>query len=122
MEQKYKQKKPKSNRKIFAVIALFVMVFCVIFFAARGKVEVPFVSKTAMVVLSPFQNFFSWAGSQITFLKRTVTEIQYLHKQNRQLREEVELLRAQNLTASEYASENQRLRALLGYRSERAHV
>ena len=116
MEQKYKQKKPKSNKKIFAVIALFVMMFCVIFLAARGKVEVPLVSKTAMVVLSPFQNFFSWAGSQITFLKRTVTEIQYLHKQNRQLREEVELLRAQNLTASEYASENQRLRALLGYK------
>ena len=116
MEQKYKQKKPKSNRKIFAVIALFVMVFCVIFLAARGKVEVPFVSKTVMVVISPFQNFFSWAGSQITFLKRSVAEIQYLHKQNRQLREEVELLRAQNLTASEYASENQRLRALLGYK------
>ena len=116
MEQKYKQKKPKSKKKIFAVIALFVMMFCVIFLAARGKVEVPLVSKTAMVVLSPFQNFFSWAGSQITFLKRTVTEIQYLHKQNRQLREEVELLRAQNLTASEYASENQRLRALLGYK------
>ena len=116
MEQKYKQKKPKSKKKIFAVIALFVMIFCVIFLVARGKVEVPLVSKTAMVVLSPFQNFFSWAGSQITFLKRTVTEIQYLHKQNRQLREEVELLRAQNLTASEYASENQRLRALLGYK------
>ena len=116
MEQQYKQKKPSSTKKIIAVIAVFVMVFFLIFLAARSKVEFPFFSKTAMTVLSPFQNFFSWTGSQITFLKRNLAEMRYLYKQNRQLREEVELLRAQNLTASEYASENQRLRALLGYK------
>ena len=113
---KYKKKQPVSTKKIAAMIAVFIMVFCTVFLAARGKFELPFLDKTAMTVLSPFQNFFSWAGSQITFLKRSITEIQYLHRQNRQLREEVELLRAQNLTASEYASENQRLRALLGYK------
>ena len=113
---KYKQKKPASTKKIAAMVAVFIMVFCTVFLAARGKFELPLLDKTAMTVLSPFQNFFSWAGSQITFLKRSITEIQYLHRQNRQLREEVELLRAQNLTASEYASENQRLRALLGYK------
>ena len=117
MEQNYKKKKPKPpTKKIAAIIVAFIAVFCVIFLAARGKVEIPFFSKTAMVVLSPFQNFFSWTGSQLSYLKSSITEIQYLQRQNRELREEVELLRAQNLTASEYASENQRLRALLGYK------
>ena len=116
MKQKFKKKKPKSTKKILAVIAVFVVVFFTVFLAERGKVQMPFVEKTVMVVLSPFQNFFSWAGSQISFLQRGITEIKYLQKQNKQLREEVELLRAQNLTASEYASENQRLRALLGYK------
>ena len=117
MEQNYKKKKPKPpTKKIAAIIVAFITVFCVIFLAASGKVELPFFSKTAMVVLSPFQNFFSWTGSQLSYLKSSITEIQYLQRQNRELREEVELLRAQNLTASEYASENQRLRALLGYK------
>ena len=52
----------------------------------------------------------------MTFIKNTVQEISHLHEQNKLLREEVEILRAQNLTASEYASENQRLRNLLGYK------
>lgn len=116
MEKKYKKKKPKSTKKIIAVIAVFAVMFFTIFLAERGKIQMPFVDKTVMVVLSPFQNFFSWAGNQIAFLQRGITEIKYLQKQNKQLREEVELLRAQNLTASEYASENQRLRALLGYK------
>lgn len=117
MEQNYKKKKPKPpTKKIAAIIVAFITVFCVIFLAARGKVELPFLSKTAMIVLSPFQNFFSWTGNQLYYLKSSITEIQYLQRQNRELREEVELLRAQNLTASEYASENQRLRALLGYK------
>ena len=117
MEQKYKQKKPKPpTKKIAAIIIAFILVIAMIFLAARGKIETPFFDKTAMTVLSPFQNFFSWAGSQLAYLKGSITEIQYLQQQNKQLREEVELLRAQNLTASEYASENQRLRALLGYK------
>ena len=116
MKQPYKQKQPSSTKKILVVITLFFIVFCTIFLAARGKVEMSVADKTAMTVLSPFQNFFSWAGSQLAYLKGSITELQYLQRQNRQLREEVELLRAQNLTASEYASENQRLRALLGYK------
>ena len=117
MEQKYRQKKPKPpTKKIAAIVVAFIAVFCSIFLSASGKIELPFFGKTAMVILSPFQNFFSWTGSQLSYLKSSITEIQYLQRQNRELREEVELLRAQNLTASEYASENQRLRALLGYK------
>ena len=110
------RKEKQTGKKIIALIIVFVSVFCCVFFAARGKFKTPVADNSAMTILSPFQRAFSWIGSQLTFVKNTVTEISNLHEQNKLLREEVEILRAQNLTASEYASENQRLRGLLGYK------
>ena len=116
MNKKLRKGKTQDVKKIFALIFVFISVFCAVFFAARNKFATPVTDTTAMAIVAPFQRAFSWAGSQLTFLKNTVTEISTLHEQNKLLREEVELLRAQNLTASEYASENQRLRDLLGYK------
>ena len=110
------RKEKQTGKKIIALIFVFISVFCCVFFAARGKFNTSATNGTAMVIVAPFQRAFSWAGSQLAFIKDTVTEISQLHEQNKLLREEVELLRAQNLTASEYASENQRLRNLLGYK------
>ena len=109
-------KEKKTGKKIIALIFVFISVFCCVFFAARGKFRTPVADNAAMTIMSPFQRAFSWIGSQLAFVKNTVTEISQLHEQNKLLREEVEILRAQNLTASEYASENQRLRNLLGYK------
>ncbi len=106
----------RSGRKIAALVFVFIAVFCSVFFAARGKFATPATDKTAMLILSPFQNAFAWVGNQVTYVINTVGEIRHLYAQNKALKEEVEILRAQNLTASEFASENQRLRALLGYK------
>ncbi len=106
----------RSGRKIAALIFVFVAVFCSVFFAARGRFATPVTDKTALLIVSPFQNAFAWIGNQLSFVTDTLSEIRYIHSQNKALREEVEILRAQNLTASEFASENQRLRALLGYK------
>lgn len=110
------RKEKKTTRKVIALIFVFISVFCSIFFAARSKFATPITDATTMAIIAPFQRAFSWVGSQLTFISDTVQEISHLHEQNKQLREEVEILRAQNLTASEYASENQRLRNLLGYK------
>ncbi len=110
------RKDKQTGKKIIALIAVFISVFCCVFFAARGKFSAPVADNAAMTILSPFQRAFSWVGSQLTFVKNTVNEMSNLHEQNKLLREEVELLRAQNLTASEYASENRRLRSLLDYK------
>ena len=109
-------KEKKTGKKIVALIFVFISVFCCVFFAARGKFKTPAGDNAAMTIVSPFQRAFSWIGSQLAFVKNTFTEISQLHEQNKLLRAEVEILRAQNLTASEYASENQRLRNLLGYK------
>ena len=112
----YIRKKNHSGKKLAALIAVFIIVFCSVFLSSRSKIEFSVPDKTVMAIMSPFQNTFSWVGSQLAFLEKTVSEMRHLHQQNKQLREEVELLRAQNLTASEFAAENQRLRALLGYK------
>ncbi|MBQ6296776.1 MAG: rod shape-determining protein MreC [Selenomonadaceae bacterium] len=110
------RKEKQTAKKIIALIFVFISVFCCVFFAARGKFNTRATDGVAMAIMAPFQRAFSWAGSQLIFIRDTVKEISHLHEQNKQLREEVEILRAQNLTASEYASENQRLRNLLGYK------
>ncbi len=110
------RKEKQTAKKIIALIVVFISVFCCVFFAARGRFNTRATDGVAMAIMAPFQRAFSWAGSQLIFVRDTVREISHLHEQNKQLREEVEILRAQNLTASEYASENQRLRNLLGYK------
>ncbi|MBQ6131270.1 MAG: rod shape-determining protein MreC [Selenomonadaceae bacterium] len=109
-------KEKQTGKKIIALIFVFISVFCCVFFAARGKFNTSATDSGAMMIVAPFQRAFSWVGSQLTFITDTVREISNLHEQNKLLREEVRILRAQNLTASEYASENQRLRNLLGYK------
>ena len=110
------RKEKQTAKKIIALIIVFISVFCCVFFAARGKFNPTATNGIAMMIMSPFQRAFSWVGSQLSFVRDTVNEMSHLHEQNKLLREEVEILRAQNLTASEYASENQRLRNLLGYK------
>ncbi len=105
-----------SSRKIWVLVFVFAAVFCVIFFAARGRFQIPVSSQTVSFVLSPFQQAVSWVGSQIRYVTSNIWEIATEHQQNKMLRSEVEQLRIQNLQASEFAAENQRLRALLGYK------
>ena len=113
MANKIRREK-RSGQKIIALIFVFLSVFCIVFFAARGKFDAPTTSRGLMLILSPFQSIVSWTGEGLGNIKATVQDLSTLHEQNEQLRVEVEQLRAQNLEASEFAAENQR--ALLGYK------
>lgn len=110
------RKDKDSHRKLWAVLFVIVSLFCIIFFAARGRFQAPVSSKAALLVLSPFQQAVSWVGSQVSHVTGSIWEIVTVHEQNRMLRNEVEQLRVQNLEASEALAENERLRTLLGYR------
>ncbi len=105
-----------SDRKIWILLFVAVSVFCLIFFAARGKFNVPFSSRAATTVLAPFEKVTSWVGSQVNYVTSNIWEIVTVHQQNKMLRNEVGQLRVQNLQASEAAAENTRLRALLEYK------
>ena len=105
-----------SNRKIWAMLFVVVSLFCVIFFAARGRFQAPVSSQTVLLVLSPFQQVISWVGGQLDYVTSNIWDLATVHEQNKMLRNEVEQLRVQNLQASEAIAENERLRALIGYR------
>ena len=115
MSDKIRREK-KTGRKIIALIFVFISVFCLVFFSARGRFETPVANKGIALILSPFQSAISWVGSKMSFMTSTVSDIMNVHEQNKLLQTEVEQLRAKNLAASEFEAENQRLRALLGYK------
>ena len=106
----------KSPRRIWALLFVLVSIFCLIFFAAKGRVQLPVSSQTVSMVLSPFQQFVSWVGGGMNYVTSNIWEIATVHEQNKMLRNEVNQLRVQNLQASEFAAENVRLRELLGYK------
>ena len=109
------RKDKNSHRKKWALLFVIVSLFCIIFFAARGRFQAPAGSQAVLLVLSPFQQAVSWVGSQFGSVKDNIWDIATVHEQNKMLRNEVEQLRVQNLEASEALSENERLRAMLGY-------
>lgn len=105
-----------SQRTIWLLIFVAVGVFVMIFFAAKGRFSAPLSSMAASSALAPFQRAVSWAGGQINGVTSSIWEIVSVYYQNEMLKNEVVQLRQQNLTAAEYAAENERLRQLLGYK------
>ena len=116
MKTRSRKRRSETDNKIAAIIFVFIFVLGCMFLVAKSKVEIPAAGKTLMAFMSPFQNSFSWIGSQFSMVKNTLEEIQNLQEQNQKMGEELAMLRAKDLAASEAISENQRLRALLGYK------
>lgn len=110
------RKSRNPHRRLWVLLIVLVSIFCVIFFAARGRFQVPVTSRAVLMVLSPFQQAVSWAGDQVSGLTRNIWDIVTVYEQNKMLRNEVGQLRVQNLEASEALAENERLRALIGYK------
>ena len=96
---------------VFVVVSLF----CIIFFAARGRFQAPVSSQAVSLALSPFQQAVSWVANEIHYAGSAIWEISTLYEQNKMLRNEVEQLRGINLQANEALAENERLRAMVGY-------
>ena len=115
MRDKVRREK-KPGRKIAALVFVFISVFCIVFFAARGRFEASAANTSIGLIISPIQNAVSWVGSKITLMTATVNDIMNVHEQNKVLMAEIEELRAKNMAANEFEAENQRLRALLGYK------
>lgn len=105
----------ESGHTAWLLIFVAVSVFCIVFFAARGRFSTPFSSPAVITLLAPFQRAASWAGDQVKGFTANVWDVLTVHQQNQMLRSEVEQLRMQNVKANEYAAENIRLRELLGY-------
>ena len=106
----------QSGRKIWSLLFVLLALFCVIFFAARGRFQATTSTKTVGTVLVPFEIAFSYVGQQVQRVSSNLWEIATVHEQNKMLKNEIEQLRQQNTMAAEYAAENARLRELLAYK------
>ena len=106
----------QSGHKIWALLFVLLALFCVIFFAARGRFQASASTSTVGTVLAPFEMAFSWCGQQIRSVTANLWEIATVHEQNKMLKNEIDQLRRENTTAEEYAAENARLRELLAYK------
>ena len=108
------------NRKVWLLLVSLVCVLCLVFFAGTGRFQSPFLSRAAATLLRPFQSVTAWVGDKVHSLGTEFWEVYYVYDQNRMLKNEVEELRVQNLEANEALAENARLKALLGYKQEKA--
>lgn len=96
---------------------VFVGVFCSVFFADKGRFELPFTTPTLLTVFAPFQRAASWVGGKYREITSNVWDIFTVHEQNKMLRNEVRELRELNRKAAEYEAENNRLRDMLNYKN-----
>ena len=109
------RKDKEDGRKGWAMAFVVVSLFCIIFFAARGRFQAPVSSQAVSLVLSPFQQATAWVANEIHYVTGAVWEMATLYEQNKMLRNEVEQLRGINLQANEALAENERLRKMIGY-------
>ena len=109
------RKDKEGGRKGWAMAFVVVSLFCIIFFAARGRFQAPVSSQAVSLVLSPFQQATAWVANEIHYATSAVWEVATLYEQNKMLRNEVEQLRGINLQANEALAENERLRKMIGY-------
>lgn len=105
-----------SRRTVWLLVFVAVSIFVIIFFAARGRFAAPVSSAAVTGALAPFQRAVSWAEHKVNGVTSAVWELVSAYYQNEMLKNEVVQLRQQNVTAAEYAAENERLRNLLGYK------
>lgn len=110
-----------SGRTIWLLIFVAVSIFCIIFFAGKGKFTVPVANKTALTLLAPFQRAANFVSSSVRRTKQNIRGVLRVHEENKKLKSEIEQLRAQNVRAKEFAEENIRLRALLEYKNKTRH-
>lgn len=110
---------PNLYKNIWALILMLFALFCFIFLTKVGRVDFPVSGKVVSVVLYPFQGGLSLAVSEVTDATTFVSDIMTTYEQNEELKKEIEELRKENLEAAELSAENERLRALLGYKQSK---
>lgn len=106
-----------SGRAALLLAIVFVGVFCSVFFADKGRFELPFTTPTLLTVFAPFQRAASWVGGKYREITLNVWDVFTVHEQNKMLRNEVRELRELNRKAAEYEAENHRLRDMLNYKN-----
>lgn len=110
------KREPGMNKKALCALGAVVFAFC-LYSAESGGRPFLFGEQAATSLLSPLQGVLTDTGN---FTRRTISkveEISVVYEQNQALKEELAQLRLQKVELQEIAAENERLRALLNYKT-----
>lgn len=110
------RREPGSNKRTWILATVIVGVLFLIFSSAKGKYQFPLGERIVTSSLAPFQSAINNVGNQARRMLTVVWEIATVYDQNKMLQSEVKQLRAVQVQVNEATAENQRLRALLGYK------
>lgn len=104
------------REKLWLLIIVLLVVFCLIFFSAKGKVKIPLTNRIVITLLAPFQSASSKLGNTSSNVIKGVNDLLTVYQENKQLKAQVLQLRKQNMQNNEIAIENERLRKILDYK------
>ena len=110
--------KIKSNKRIWVLMLVVVSVFCAILFVSKGRFMPTVFPQAVITVLAPFQRAVAWASFQGENIYTFCNDILTVYEENQALKEQVIQLTQENTSAKEDHAENERLRALLDYKSK----
>lgn len=110
------QTNDQFGKKIWILILVMLVTFCIIFFSAKDKIAIPLTNGIVIRLLAPFQSLSSAISNKSGNIVDTVSHIMFVYDENKKLKSEIAQLREQNLQQNELVSENQRLKSLLQYK------
>jgi len=110
------------NRQAITLVMIIFLLTGLLSFSARDRVGATLLEQAVRRAVAPLQRATAFVVSQGREIGRFVTEVFTAHRENQQLRVELENLRFQFNNLVEASLEVERLRELLGYRTEQSQL
>lgn len=105
-----------SNKLLTFIIAVSIILILLIAFTSGGRTRPTPVEGALGTVLNPIQNAFYSVGEFFSGSFESLFQIKGLKKENEALKAELDKLQEDNRKLIQFASENERLRSLLGFK------
>lgn len=113
------KREPGMHKKALCALGAAVFAFC-LFTAESGGRPFLFGEQAAMTLLSPLQGGLTRAGNFVRDAAAKVEEISVVYEQNQVLKQQLEEQQQKRVEMQEVEAENERLRALLAYKTRAA--
>ncbi|MDF2892642.1 MAG: rod shape-determining protein MreC [Clostridia bacterium] len=105
-----------NNKLLTFIITVSIILMLVIAFTAGGRTRPTAIEGALGTVLNPIQNVFYSVGEFFSGSFESLFQIKGLKQENEILKEELNRLQEENRKLIQFASENNRLRSLLGFK------
>lgn len=105
-----------SNKLLTFIIVVSLVLMLFITFTSGGRTRPTAIEGALGTVLNPIQNVFYSVGEFFSGSFESLFQIKGIKKENESLKAELNMLQEENRKLIQFASENNRLRSLLGFK------